>query len=71
MTEEIIDLTEDQRVPKHPERISVGGIDLITFFEGVRTQAYRDPVGVWTIGVGHTNAAFSMKTLSKDLLRLT
>jgi lysozyme len=25
--------------------------------EGVRTQAYRDSVGVWTIGVGHTAAA--------------
>lgn len=25
--------------------------------EGVRTKAYRDSVGVWTIGVGHTAAA--------------
>lgn len=57
MTEEIIELTEDQRVANHPDRISVGGIDLITFFEGIRTQAYKDPVGVWTIGIGHTAAA--------------
>ena len=25
--------------------------------EGVKTKAYRDSVGVWTIGVGHTSAA--------------
>lgn len=25
--------------------------------EGVRLKAYRDSVGVWTIGVGHTSAA--------------
>lgn len=30
------------------------GIDLIKKFEGCRTKAYKDPVGVWTIGYGHT-----------------
>lgn len=25
--------------------------------EGVRTKAYKDSVGVWTIGIGHTAAA--------------
>lgn len=30
------------------------GIDLIVQREGLRTEAYQDIVGVWTIGVGHT-----------------
>jgi lysozyme len=33
------------------------GLDLIKQFEGFRTAAYRDPVGVWTIGYGHTSMA--------------
>lgn len=38
-------------------RTSKAGIDLIKRFEGLRTTAYRDAVGVWTIGYGHTAAA--------------
>ncbi len=33
------------------------GFDLIKQFEGLRNTAYRDPVGVWTIGYGHTSMA--------------
>ena len=33
------------------------GIALIKAHEGLRLQAYQDPVGVWTIGYGHTTAA--------------
>ena len=33
------------------------GIALIKHHEGVRLTAYADPVGVWTIGYGHTTAA--------------
>ncbi len=33
------------------------GLALIKEFEGLRTLAYRDPVGVWTIGYGHTAMA--------------
>lgn len=33
------------------------GVALIKAHEGLRLQAYQDPVGVWTIGVGHTTAA--------------
>ena len=29
-------------------------MDLIKEFEGFRTHAYQDSVGVWTIGYGHT-----------------
>lgn len=30
------------------------GIDLVEQSEGVRLEAYRDAVGIWTIGYGHT-----------------
>lgn len=33
------------------------GLALIRQFEGFRAQAYRDAVGVWTIGFGHTSMA--------------
>lgn len=33
------------------------GLRLIRDFEGCRERAYRDAVGVWTIGFGHTSAA--------------
>jgi lysozyme len=33
------------------------GIALICDFEGCRTEAYQDAVGVWTIGYGHTSVA--------------
>lgn len=36
--------------------ISQKGIDLIKEFEGCRLTAYKDAVGVWTIGYGTTNA---------------
>lgn len=39
------------------QRINVAGVQLITEFEGLRLQAYRDPVGIWTIGYGHTLGA--------------
>ena len=34
--------------------ISYRGLALIKRFEGLRLTAYRDSVGVWTIGYGHT-----------------
>lgn len=37
-------------------RVSKTGIDLIKEFEGLRLTAYRDEVGVWTIGYGITNS---------------
>lgn len=39
---------------KMPVGISEKGIDLIKSFEGFRSKAYRDAVGVLTIGWGHT-----------------
>jgi lysozyme len=38
-------------------KTSAAGVAAIAFYEGLRTTAYRDSVGVWTIGVGHTAAA--------------
>ena len=38
-------------------RINQACIDAIKGFEGWRSRAYRDSVGVWTIGYGHTSAA--------------
>ena len=35
-------------------RTSEAGINLIKSFEGCRTIAYQDAIGVWTIGYGHT-----------------
>ena len=35
-------------------RTSERGVDLIKRFEGWRSEAYKDSVGVWTIGYGHT-----------------
>lgn len=37
-----------------PTTISPAGIALIKHYEGCRLVAYKDPVGVWTIGYGHT-----------------
>lgn len=37
--------------------LSQNGLNLIKSHEGLRTTAYKDPVGVWTIGYGHTATA--------------
>ncbi|HBA52895.1 MAG TPA: lysozyme [Syntrophorhabdus aromaticivorans] len=35
-------------------QVSQEGLELVKKYEGLRTQAYRCPAGVWTIGYGHT-----------------
>lgn len=35
-------------------RTGEAGINLIKSFESLRTEAYRCPAGIWTIGYGHT-----------------
>lgn len=37
--------------------INKTALDLIKEFEGFRASAYKDPVGIWTIGYGTTAAA--------------
>lgn len=34
--------------------INQAGLDLIKSFEGLELESYVDPVGIWTIGYGHT-----------------
>ena len=38
-------------------KISEEGLSELAQREGVRTKAYRDTRGIWTIGIGHTSAA--------------
>ena len=35
-------------------KTSERGLELLTLREGVKTFAYKDVKGIWTIGVGHT-----------------
>lgn len=41
------------------QHTSQRGVNLIKEFEGFRNGAYRDSVGVWTIGYGHTKGVKS------------
>ncbi len=45
-------------------RISQRGVDLIKRHEGLRLRAYRDAVGVITIGYGHTRTAQIGQTIT-------
>jgi len=53
-------------------KINSEGLALIKQWEGLRTTAYKDAVGVWTIGYGHTSAAgtpyvqMGLKITSRD-----
>lgn len=40
-----------------PRKINAEGLRLIKQWEGKELVAYKDPVGIWTIGYGHTDAA--------------
>lgn len=46
---------EDQiATARQPSTVSQAGVELIARFEGFVGHPYRDAVGVWTIGYGHT-----------------
>lgn len=54
------------------------GIKLIQEFESCRLESYQDPVGVWTIGYGHTagvkkgmkiNQQGAVELLKQDLVK--
>jgi lysozyme len=55
-------------------RINDEGLALIKQWEGLRLQAYRDPIGIWTIGYGHTLTAREGLTIApsraEDLLKM-
>ncbi|WP_244519814.1 MULTISPECIES: lysozyme [unclassified Ensifer] len=38
-------------------RINAAGLALVKQWEGLKTKAYQDVGGIWTIGYGHTSAA--------------
>lgn len=38
---------------RHPLRMSAAGKEFLAELEGVELDPYRDPAGIWTIGVGH------------------
>lgn len=47
-----------------PKLINAAGIRLVKDFEGCRTEAYQDIVGVWTIGYGHTEGVKEGDTIT-------
>lgn len=57
---ETFEISTNDAVPRsggEPRRssrkINHPGIQLIKAFEGVYLEAYQDPIGIWTIGIGH------------------
>lgn len=46
--------------------ISNKGLELIKNFEGCRLKAYKDAVGIWTIGYGHTKNVKEGLEISKE-----
>ena len=51
-------------------KLNKASVDLIKEFEGWRSQAYKDSVGVWTIGYGHTSMAGSPTVSSGMVISL-
>lgn len=47
-------------------KTSARGVHLIQSFEGFRAHAYRDVVGVWTIGYGFTKGVKEGDTITKE-----
>lgn len=47
-------------------KINDDGLNLVKNFEGCRLVAYLDPVGVWTIGYGHTSGVYSGQRITSD-----
>ena len=47
-------------------KINDEGLNLVKNFEGCRLTAYLDPVGVWTIGYGHTSGVRSGQRITLD-----
>ena len=47
-------------------KTSIVGRNLIKTFEGYRDTAYLDPVGIWTIGYGHTQGVHEGDTVTEE-----
>lgn len=46
-------------------KIGQKGLDLIKRYEGCRLESYRDVVGVWTIGYGHTQGVYAGQKITQ------
>ena len=46
-------------------KITSAGLSIIKEFEGFRANAYRDPVGIWTIGYGFTKGVKQGDTITR------
>ena len=46
-------------------KISEKGLNIIKKYEGCRLKAYKDPVGIWTIGIGHTKGVREGQTITQ------
>lgn len=46
-------------------RVSDNGLAIIKKYEGCYTKAYKDPVGIWTIGYGHTSGVKAGQTITR------
>jgi len=49
-----------------PKRTNKNGLLLIKSFEGLRLRAYRDAVGIWTIGFGTTRGVQPGMSITED-----
>ena len=47
-------------------KTSQKGIDLLELLEGTKLIAYKDSVGIWTIGVGHIQGVYKGMTITKE-----
>lgn len=47
-------------------KISNKGIQAIKYFEGCKLKAYKDSVGIWTIGVGHIKNVTENMTITQE-----
>lgn len=56
----------DDTLPGIPQRISDAGLEFIMQAEGCRLEAYRDSVGVLTIGYGHTRLVADGDRITQD-----
>lgn len=47
-------------------KTSTKGLNLIKQFEGLKLTAYKDPVGFWSIGYGHTKGVKEGDTITQE-----
>ena len=55
----------DSPSSKGPKRTNKNGLLLIKSFEGLRLKAYKDAVGIWTIGYGTTRGVRPGQTITE------